>query len=672
MLDDAKARGHSLGDLVRAHRRRAGLTQVEVAALAGLSIAGVRDIEQGRVVTPRTKTIRRLGTVLNLPAAELTRLTRRPTADDDSAGLWIGVLGPLTVRVDGAVVNLGSDPQRALLGLLALSPNVPVGHDRLLSLIAATGRPATATALAARMSRLRRRLRPEVATTAAGRLVGADGSYGLVVAEGQLDLIRFRSLVRAARRRAARADLVGAWPLYRRAVRLWRGEPLAGLSLLADDPAVVGLSRQWPTVAAEFAAVGAELGHHCEVVPVLRRVIAVDPLHEVANARLMVALAGTGRQVEALQVFDRLRRRLGRELGTQPGPELVDAHRRVLRQEVTRPLSTASRARRTLPADMSDFVGREAELAWLRQRLADPTAHPDAPIIILIEGMAGVGKTRLAIRLAHQLAAAGQYPDQHLSADLGGDATGVPADPAAVLVVLLSLQGVPPDQIPADLPGRMALYQERLRGRHTLLLLDDAVAPEQLAPLLPTSPQALCLVTSRRRLLLPVATHRLSLDRFSPGEAIGALTAVLGTARVRAEPEAAQQLVDACGRLPLAVGLIARRLQARPAWTLADAAARLADPGGRLNELQAGGRSLRAVLERSYRQLPSELRRHLWRLGRAGREFTDATAAGHLGTTPAATRSILERLCEAHLLASDGGSRYCLDDLVRDFLREVG
>lgn len=671
-MTDKPAGSGVLGDVIRAHRRRAGLTQAEAAALAGLSVAGLRDIEQGRVTTPRAATLRRLGTALGLPVAATAKLVNRPPADEGVVKLWIGVLGPLTVRVDGAEIDPGSDLQRALLGLLALSPNLTVGRDRLLSHIAATGRPATVTALAARMSRLRRRLRPTSTVTAASQIVGGDGGYGLLVGEHQLDLLRFRSLVRQARRRVGHADLAGAWQLYHRAVNLWRGEPLAGLSLLADDPAVVGLARQWPSVAAEFAAVGAELGHHDEVVSVLRRVVAVDPLHEVVSSRLMVSLAGSGRQVEALQVFDRLRRRLDRDLGIQPGPELVEAHRRVLRQEVGSHVSaTALRARRTLPPDVADFIGRQDQLRWLR-RLAEPQ-HPtrlDGPTVIVVEGMAGMGKTRLALRLAHQLAAEGRYPDQQLYADLGGHAAGPPAEPAAVLDSLLQLLGVPAGEVPTELPDRVALYQQRLCGDRTLLVLDDAAAVEQVMPLLPASSATLCLVTSRRRLRLPGA-HRLPLGRFSHTEAVQALTAVLGAPRVDAEPEAVRALVDLCDRLPLAVGLIARRLQARPLWTISDAVARLSRPGQRLDELAAGGRSVRDALDHSYRRLPVDVRGHLRRLCRAGREFSAAEAAEHLSTTSTQAQHILDQLQEVHLLARAAGNRYCLHGLVRDYLREV-
>ena len=151
-MTDTTGSHESLRDIIRAYRKRAGLTQAEVASLAGLSVAGVRDIEQGRVVAPRADTIRQLGAALGLPAAVTARLAPRPLAGDSAANLWIGVLGPLTVRVDGVEVDPGSDLQRALLGLLALSPNLTVGRERLLSLVAAADRPATVAALAARIS----------------------------------------------------------------------------------------------------------------------------------------------------------------------------------------------------------------------------------------------------------------------------------------------------------------------------------------------------------------------------------------------------------------------------------------------------------------------------------------------------------------------------------------
>jgi DNA-binding SARP family transcriptional activator/DNA-binding XRE family transcriptional regulator len=654
-----------LGDALATFRRRAGLTQQEVATRAGVSVAGLRDIEQGRVVAPKAQTLRRLGVTLGLSAAEAEDLARRgrPAAEPASR-VWIGVLGPLVVRVDGVDVDPGSEVQRVLLATLALSPNVPIGRELLLERASAAGRPSmTAGGLAARMSRLRRRLRPRSPGAIAPSLVAGAGGYGLAVAEDQLDLLAFRSLVERARQHRATAELPRAYELYAQAARTWRSEPLAELAVLADDPVVVGLLRQWRSVVTEYAAVGAELGRHDEVLPLLRRLVAVDPLHEVAHARLMVALAGTGRQAEALVIFDALRRRLDREIGTAPGPALVEAHRRVLRQEVIRPAVVVTRAHRTLPPDIAEFTGREPELRQL---------HDALPANICIEGMAGVGKTRLAIRFAHLLLAAGRYADQQLYADLRGYADHPPADPAAVLASFLHLLGVPGDQLPPDLTGRAELYRNLLQGKQALVLLDNAASAQQLGPLLPGHPTTLALVTGRRSLELADA-YRLPLDVLTPQDAVDLLAAVAGADRVDADPAVAQRVVDRCGRLPLAVGLVARRLQVRPALTLADMDSRLADPGHRLGELAAGGRSVRAAFDLSYRALPSDVQRHFRLLATdPGQDLGVDSVAALAGTTRTGARRTLNLLLREHLVTVRDSNRYNIHDLLRAYADSVG
>jgi DNA-binding SARP family transcriptional activator/DNA-binding XRE family transcriptional regulator len=679
-----------LGDALATYRRRAGLTQQEVATRAAVSVAGLRDIEQGRVAAPKAQTLRRLGLALGLSPAEAEDLAQRGRPATEPTGrVWIGVLGPLVVRVDGVDVDPGSEIQRVLLGTLALSPNVPISRELLLERASAAGRPSmTAGGLAARMSRLRRRLRSRSPGAAAPSLVAGAGGYGLAVDEDQLDLLAFRSLVERARQLRSAAELPRAYELYTRVARTWRAEPLAELAVLADDPVVVGLVRQWRSVVTEYAAVGAALGRYEDVVPLLRRLVAVDPLNEVAHARLMVALAGSGRQAEALVIFDALRRRLDREVGTAPGPELVDAHRRVLRQEVVWPATVVTRAHRTLPPDIAEFTGRAAQLqrlhdalesaprmtsATLASRSDSSAPRPTAPVpaTVAIEGMAGVGKTRLAIRFAHQLLAAGRYADQQLYADLRGYADHPPADPAVVLASFLYLLGVPGDQLPADLAGRAVLYRDRLRGRPAVVVLDNAASAQQLAPLLPDSPTTLVLVTSRRSLDLSGA--RLPLDVFTPREAVDLLAVVAGPDRVEADPAAARRVVDQCGRLPLAVALVARRLQARPALTLNDMDTRLADPGQRLGELTAGGRSVRAAFDLSYRALPSDVQRHFRLLAaHAPQDLGVDSVAALAGTTRTAARRTLNLLLREHLVTVRAANRYRVPDLLRAYADSVG
>jgi DNA-binding SARP family transcriptional activator len=644
-----------------------------MAHLAGLSVAGLRDVEQGRVVRPRASTLRRLGDVLGLTHSELGELMRE-VGDDQAAGggLRVEVLGPLRVSVDGAVVDPGSETQRVLLGLLALSPNVPVVRDVLIEAVwGAQPAYGTVDLLQSRVSRLRRRLQPEQPDSDGPHMVMAvRGGYQLTVAEGQHDLLLFRRLVVRARQVCDEGDVNAACELFAQAVGLWRGDPLEGLGALQSHPIAVALVREYRAVVVEYAAAAFELGRYQEVLPLLQWVSEADPLHEAVHAGLMIALAGTGQQAAALTVFDTLRRRLAEELGADPGPELAAAYQQVLRQEVSRPEFAPVSAHRQLPPDIADFTGREAELQALHDSLPVIDGGT-ATAISSVEGMGGVGKTRLAVHVAHQLLAAGRYGDCQLYVDLRGHADQPPADPAAVLASFLRLLGVPGDQIPPSLDERATLYRDRLYGQNVLVLLDNAADQDQVLPLLPAGPTNAVLITSRRMLALDGA-RTLPLDVFTSAEARELLVRVVGAKRVEQEPVAARRVLELCGWLPLAVALAAHRLQSRPVWRVSDLAARLAEAGDRLGELAAGSRRLRAVFDLSYRALGSDERRMFRLLGLLpGDDFTADSAAALADLTPLQARQLLDRLVDEHLIIVVTRNRYRLHDLLAEHARWV-
>ncbi|GAA3776211.1 BTAD domain-containing putative transcriptional regulator [Plantactinospora mayteni] len=658
---------------LRGFRERAGLTQQELADRAGLSVGGLRDLEQGRVAAPRPTTLRRLAAGLamsDVETAELVHLGQR--AQPPAYGLRLRVLGPLAVLVNGVGVDPGSVKQRTLLAVLALTPNEPVHLDTLVEVMWAGRPPDGAAGLAQNhVYRLRQRLRSSASPTHPDHLLLASrGGYQLSVTDEQLDLLDFRRLVERARGAHRDGDLSAAYEWYRQATGLWRGAPLADLAGLRVLPEVAALDRERQAVVVEYADTATALGHHDQVLPVLRQATDADPLHEAAHARLMLALAGSGQQAAALGVYEALRRRLADELGADPGPELVGAHRRVLRQEVTRPAGTGPApvsAHRQLPPDMADFTGREAELRTLWSALPQPGEAGTTLVISAIEGMAGVGKTRLAVHLAHQLVRSGRYVDVQLYVDLHGHADEPPADPATVLASFLHLLGVPGAQIPDGLDARAALYRDRLHGRQALVLLDNAASDDQVLPLLPASPTSLVLVTSRRMLALD-GTHTLNLDVFTAQDAHALLGRVAGERRVAADPAAARRVADLCGRLPLAVVLAAHRLRSRPAWTFSDLAARLDAEGSRLGELAVGSRQIRAVFDLSYRALDPADQRLFRLLGlHPGDDFTAESAAALAGVAPPVARRTLERLVDEHLVTPVTADRYRLHDLLRDY-----
>jgi len=320
----------SVGPVLRRFRHRAGMTQREVAERAGISVGGLRDLEQGRVARPRPANARRLTEVLCLSEEESAQLGHGPAAAGPD--LRIAVLGPLTVSVDGSAVELRSAKQRTLLGLLALSPNVPVSRAAVVEVLWASAAPAAAATLVhSHISRLRRRFQPAVEGPA---LLTGPGFWKLAITDEGLDMLRFRRLLSQARQARRLGNHQQAVRTYAEALQMWRGEPLADVPALADHVKVAALQRERREAVLEFADVAWGAGCHDQTATMLWQLVDEDPLNEAAHARLMLTLVAADQQGAALGLFDRLRHRLADELGVSPGPAVVDAHRKVLRQDV--------------------------------------------------------------------------------------------------------------------------------------------------------------------------------------------------------------------------------------------------------------------------------------------------------------------------------------------------
>lgn len=304
-----------------------------------------------------------------------------------------------------------------------------------------------------------------------------------------------------------------------------------------------------------------------------------------------------------------------------------------------------------LPADDVHFTGRRTELT---------AACADTGGVVLVEGMAGVGKTTFAVHAAHRLA--DRYRDLLVSVELRGhDPERPPADPEAVLDAILRLLGVPANQLQGlDLGRRSARYRELLAGRRALLLLDDAAGEDQVAPLLPGGERCLTLVTSRRR-LSGIAGRRIALDVFTPGTAVDYLRGAVGPDRIDGDPEAAARIAELVGRLPLGVALAASRIRATRDWSLADHRERLAEQRSELR-LEDG---VELALISSYAALPRHAQRMLRSLAlHPGRDCEPYAAAALFGTGLAEAAQSLSELVAANLVRA-GSGRFALHDLVR-------
>ena len=321
---------------------------------------------------------------------------------------------------------------------------------------------------------------------------------------------------------------------------------------------------------------------------------------------------------------------------------------------------------RQLPPDLATFTGRDEEISRLVAAATAPAAGTPTVRVWVIEGMAGVGKTQLALHTAHELARAGHYADLQLYANLRGyDPDRPPADPASVLETFLRQVGVAAPHIPQTLEERAAMFRDRLHGRDAVVVLDNAADAEQVRDLIPGSPTCLVLITSRRSLTeLPEASV-LMLSVFQPQESLRLLGKIAGVDRVAAEPRAAERIVDLGGGLPLAVALAAARLRSRPAWTLHQLAERLAKGAG----AEPG---VTAVLGLSYQGLPPAAQRVFRLLGTdPGLDATVDSVAALAGVGLDEADQVLELLQDEHLLRQQVPGRYELHDLVRAFAAET-
>jgi DNA-binding SARP family transcriptional activator/DNA-binding XRE family transcriptional regulator len=330
-----------MGSLLKRYRQARGVTQRELAAAAGLSIGTLRDLEQGRTRFPRWGMVEGLATVLGLGQAQRAELTQAGRAADRGAarqpagrigGLRIQILGPLTVWRDGVPVELGSARQRATLGLLALHHDTGLHRNAIIDALWGDNPPASAVPeVQGYVSRLRKVVSGGPAD--AGITTVAGCRYHLTVGAGQLDLAAFRQATREVR--SARPEPARACDLYEQALGMWGGDLLADVDLLRGHPAAVEVARQRAETVLGYAEAAMLAGVPGRVLPHLRGLCAGEPLNEHAHARLMVALAATGQQAAALQVFTELRTLLDAEFGIAPSPVLARAQALVLRQRVS-------------------------------------------------------------------------------------------------------------------------------------------------------------------------------------------------------------------------------------------------------------------------------------------------------------------------------------------------
>lgn len=328
-------------------------------------------------------------------------------------------------------------------------------------------------------------------------------------------------------------------------------------------------------------------------------------------------------------------------------------------------------AMRTLPRDNPAFTGRTAELDGLLRAVTEAVESGGILAIHAIDGMAGIGKTAFAVHVGHRLVE--QFPDAQLFVRLHGHTPDHrPVDPADALASLLATMGVTAQQIPAELDARAAMWRDRLAGKRTLLILDDAVSHSQVEPLLPAAADSLVMITSRRRLTALDAAVSLPLDILPLAEAAALFVRLSGRTVAPEDIEAVDQVVELCGRLPLAVSLLAGRLRGRPRWNIRELADELSSTHDRLDELRAEDIEVAAAFDLSFRELSVERQRFFRCLGlHPGPELDAYAGAALADISVGAAAAHLDSLYDDHLVDEPAFDRYRMHDLVREYVRNL-
>ncbi|MGK5739445.1 AfsR/SARP family transcriptional regulator [Micromonospora sp. URMC 103] len=597
------------------------------------------------------------------------------------------ILGPVEAWHDRDRLPLFGTKPRTVLATLAVTPNQPVSTARLIDLTwGAHPAPTARRVLHQYLSLLRRALPADV-------IVRKPAGYVLRVPGETVDSVRFGALTSAGRAALDAGDAATAASLLDEALALWRGPALADVTdelAAAEGPPLEELraTARAGRIEAELA-----LGRHAELLPELRRLVADRPLDERLRAQLMLALHRADRRAEALDVFTRGRHLLRTELGIEPGAALQRLHRRILAADpaLAAPPSAVTTVEpptappppdpdaapttagpvprpRQLPAVGQHFVGRQRELARVGRLLTDASSGTPA---IVISGMAGAGKTTLAVRAAR--AAADAFPDGQLYVNLHGHGTEPELTAREALHHLLGGIGVPAREVPADVQQAAALFRSLTADLRLLVLLDNARSAEQVRPLLPGGAATRVLVTSRERLLGLVVregAERVEIDALDEADAVELIGRVAGPETVAAEPDAARDLARRCGLLPLALRIAAVDLPVGIERPVAARARQLAGRS-RLPLLRTGDDSasgVTAVFHHSYDRLAPSAQRVFRFLGLLPvTEFDRSLAVALAGGPADEVEPSLLRLADAHLLTVGPGRRFVVHDLLHEY-----
>ena len=594
--------------------------------------------------------------------------------------MGLRILGPLEFVAGPRSLKIGGPREHIVLATLALKANRLTSVEHLMEAVWGRFPPSTARGQIQGCISGLRKLFGSVGLSEA--IKTKPSGYLLNLSDDDLDSEKFHKLVVVAHGLAADQQVGQAAATLRSALDLWRGPALEGIQSDVVQRSVALLEEARLAAIEERVRLDLELGRHEEIIGEMRRLLTEHPLRERLYGFLMLALYRSGRQAEALEVFRGARTTLVAEVGLEPCQELRDLERAVLNRDPSLDLPDTGRVLATpvekqaasphlLPSSIADFVGREDHIAEISRILSGGVRSDKAPFavpIVALSGRGGVGKSTLALRVAHEIAQA--YPDGHLYVEL----QGLVGECSTMMVLARFLRALGVSTIPDDLAERAEMYRSRLASKRLLLVLDGVTSEQQVVPLLPGSPTCAVIVTSRIRLYLSGA-HWIDVEAFDNEKALDLLGKIAGRERLLAEPDAAQELVNYCEGLPLALRIAGARLASRPHWPVVELARRLRNEARRLNELSHQGLELRSSIGLSYRSLPDRAKR-LFRLCSLiqAPDFPCWTAAILLDAAQPDAEEMLERLVDARMLDTVPGPprriRYRFSDLMRIYAQE--
>lgn len=583
--------------------------------------------------------------------------------------MQIRILGPLRVMSGASDITPSPPKLRQLLALLTLNANNVVTIDQVVEeLWEETPPKSVKSTLHTYIYQLRKLLPidstdsqvpPDGGTwpTMTSTLATIANGYALRLPRRAVDVHHFATLVAKAQALEAAVDLEGAAATFRSALGMWRGSSLADVRcgpLLQAE--CVRLQENYRSVLERRIDVELRLGLHKELIGELSSLVTADPIHENLQAKLMLACYRAGRRSTALQVYQRARVNLDRELGLEPSMELQALHRAILSGDQSLNFDAQRSAgpevaglkfdqSRQLPPARPYFHGRDRERTAITETLR--AGKSSVPAAVAITGPPGSGKSALAVQVAHQLR--DTYPDGQLYARMSL-ANGRPVDTNSVLGGFLNAFGLAEDQLPRMFDERLQMYRSWTTDRRVLVVLEDVPSTAALEHVLPTGSGCATLLTSRRRLTSPSIVLPVSVGPLDPAYGLQMLTSIVGAERIGAERAAAGELVRLCESMPGLVRAAGDRLTKNPHWTVDYLVERMrADPAVVIRG-QEGGTDYQASVEHSYHSLSERAKRAFLAAAACEQSTSASELAAMLGSSRETAEELLEELADFQLV----------------------